>query len=464
MQEPALYSTGDMSADNPFLPTPSLNKRSRLPVFLSWIIILGMASAIVYANIRSMAAADYQNLLNAERERMVGMIVVQMKSVQKDASGSALIGDRMEQLISQIEEEARTAEDRIRIAILAGEAFGADAALTRLSRIDNTASASEVEDDVRSIQTIYEKGTDALPATDKEDLVRRHGYLGRLALAHDVPADREPRRTVQAEALQFTVRITLLIVGLVALSGLSLLLFGAGLVWFIRGKARLAYVRGTAGGAFVEAFALYLVLFAVLSLLFRFLGSHSVQWTWTALLILPIVWVWVGLRGVPAEQRLQAFGWYRGRGFLREAGAGIAGYIAGLVVIAFGFLLTYVLVRYTGVTAGSPIIRELDGGPWHMVGLYALACVFAPVMEETMFRGALFHHLRQRWGWAPSAFLVSVLFAALHPQGWVAVPALVSIAMVLAALREWRGSLIAPMAAHAFSNFLVLTAALVLLK
>jgi len=52
----------------------------------------------------------------------------------------------------------------------------------------------------------------------------------------------------------------------------------------------------------------------------------------------------------------------------------------------------------------------------------------------------------------------------VHPQGWIAVPALSAIAMVLAALREWRGSLIAPMAAHALSNFIVLTLALLLLR
>jgi membrane protease YdiL (CAAX protease family) len=99
-----------------------------------------------------------------------------------------------------------------------------------------------------------------------------------------------------------------------------------------------------------------------------------------------------------------------------------------------------------------------------LMGLYALSCVFAPFMEETMFRGLLFHHLRRRWSWAVSAVLVSAIFALLHPQGWVAVPALGAIAMVLAALREWRGSLVAPMAAHAFSNFLVLTLALLFLR
>jgi membrane protease YdiL (CAAX protease family) len=85
-------------------------------------------------------------------------------------------------------------------------------------------------------------------------------------------------------------------------------------------------------------------------------------------------------------------------------------------------------------------------------------------MEETMFRGALFHHLRRRWGWLGSASVVAVIFAIIHPYGWVAVPALGSTALVLAALREWRGSIIAPMVAHACHNFIATTALLLLLR
>src|SRR4029450_3657123 len=108
----------------------------------------------------------------------------------------------------------------------------------------------------------------------------------------------------------------------------------------------------------------------------------------------------------------------------REMAAGLGGYLAGMGVIVCGVLVTAILASYNHVRAASPIVQALHGGPWRLVGLYALACVFAPVMEETMFRGALFHHLRQRWGWAPSAIIVSTIFAMLHPQGWVAIPAL----------------------------------------
>ena len=75
-------------------------------------------------------------------------------------------------------------------------------------------------------------------------------------------------------------------------------------------------------------------------------------------------------------------------------------------------------------------------------------------------RIAQLNHLRRRWNWLISASVVALLFAAIHPQGWTLIPALGSIAIVLAALREWRGSIWAPIAAHATNNFIVLSLAL----
>jgi membrane protease YdiL (CAAX protease family) len=50
-----------------------------------------------------------------------------------------------------------------------------------------------------------------------------------------------------------------------------------------------------------------------------------------------------------------------------------------------------------------------------------------------------------------------VLFAAIHPQGWVGIPVLATIALVLATLREWRGSIVAPVVAHACVNGVTVT-------
>jgi len=453
-----------MSTEITSVPVLPQRPLSRAPIVLSWVLIVALLGIVVYGNARPGKGAPYDRFVSDQRARMFGMLVVQLKSLQK-VNASAPIQERLDGLIRQMDEESVTPEDKIRAAILTGESRDTNAGLARLSSISGIENHPDAADDIRSIRTIYQDGADALPPVSKDRLIRRHGYVGRLVLAHGIPPDREPQKTLQAEALWYVLRLSVLGFGLVILMVLSLGLFIGGCVWFSRGKIGRAYSAGaSSGGTFLEGFALYLILFLGLGLLLRYLGPLSLQWTWMALLILPAVYMWISLRGTTVEQLRQALGWHRGRGFLREVGAGLAGYVAGLVVIAIGCLVTVFLIRFSGVHAASPIVQELNGGPWHLLGLYAIACVFAPVMEETMFRGVLFHHMRQRWGWAASAVVVSFIFAMLHPQGWVAVPALGAIAVVLAALREWRGSLIAPVAAHACNNFAVLTLALIFLK
>jgi membrane protease YdiL (CAAX protease family) len=139
---------------------------------------------------------------------------------------------------------------------------------------------------------------------------------------------------------------------------------------------------------------------------------------------------------------------------LREVGVGLYGYLAGLPLLVGGGLVTWALMKYTGTTATHPIANEPVDTAWQVAQLFLLASVGAPLVEETMFRGALFGHLRARVGWWVSAPVVSLVFAAIHPQGWVAIPVLGSIALILAALREYRGSLIASVTAHALNNAL----------
>ena len=80
-----------------------------------------------------------------------------------------------------------------------------------------------------------------------------------------------------------------------------------------------------------------------------------------------------------------------------------------------------------------------------------------------MFRGMLFGHMRERFGWWTSALVVAILFAIVHPQGIVGVPVISALALVFAGIREWRGSIIGCMAAHALHNGLTLVAAVYLL-
>ncbi len=57
---------------------------------------------------------------------------------------------------------------------------------------------------------------------------------------------------------------------------------------------------------------------------------------------------------------------------------------------------------------------------------------------------------------AVSAGFNALIFAIIHPQGLIAVPALAAIGFNFSLVREWRDSLIASMTMHAAHNSIVL--------
>ena len=452
----------------PDLPivVPSPISRRPLATILCWALILTLVGAVIYRNARAQPPGDVQRLMDDQRARLVGLLAVQVKALGAGKNNPLALQTKesQDQLVRDMQREARTPEDDVRTAILIGELQGKEAALSALGKVRAGGSAALAED-VAVLQTLYEDGPGTLDAAARDRLTQRHGDMGSIALAYGVAPDMEPRKSLQAAALALTVRLAILAVIFCFVALGSLALFALACVWALRGKIRPAYEPDPAvGSVFLEAFTIYLILFLLLSLVLRLAGVNNIQWTWLAVLILPVMYAWVVSRGVSKGQWRRALGWHAGRGVLQEIAAGIGGYVAGMGVIVMGSLVTYLLIRFTGARVSSPVVQELRGDAWHILGVYAVACIFAPVMEETMFRGALFHHLRQRWRWLISAPMVALVFAALHPQGWVAVPALGAIAVVLAGLREWRGSLIAPVAAHACNNFVVLTVTLLMLR
>jgi membrane protease YdiL (CAAX protease family) len=137
--------------------------------------------------------------------------------------------------------------------------------------------------------------------------------------------------------------------------------------------------------------------------------------------------------------------------------SGLAGYVAGLPLMGVAMIVTLILTKFGGKVPSHPLVNEISTDFWSVVKLYLLASVWAPITEEILFRGALFHHLRRRHRWIVSGLIVSFIFAAIHPQGYLGIPMLMTIALILAGLREWRGSIIAPMVGHALNNFVATT-------
>jgi membrane protease YdiL (CAAX protease family) len=137
-------------------------------------------------------------------------------------------------------------------------------------------------------------------------------------------------------------------------------------------------------------------------------------------------------------------------------------YLASLIVL-FGVLLVYsAALQQMNIEMSQgthPIVPILvsSGDQETRRMIFILAVVIAPFVEEIMFRGAFYSWLRSHlpaWG---AIIISSVVFAAVHPQGAVGVVPLTVIGCLLAFLREWRGTLLAPMLAHACVNAGTLT-------
>jgi membrane protease YdiL (CAAX protease family) len=85
------------------------------------------------------------------------------------------------------------------------------------------------------------------------------------------------------------------------------------------------------------------------------------------------------------------------------------------------------------------------------LALFIAACVFAPIVEETIFRGILMQRWARRWGTPTGVIASSLLFAMLH-QEWLGkfVFGVAMCALYLRTRRLW-----VPIAAHALNNALL---------
>jgi membrane protease YdiL (CAAX protease family) len=211
--------------------------------------------------------------------------------------------------------------------------------------------------------------------------------------------------------------------------------------------------------------AIFLVGLIGVSMLSAWIASrYDIDATRYVIWLLPLVLLWPRLRGMDWRDLRMAMGWHRGRGVIIESLCGVTGHIAGLPLLAVGVVCVMLLSTFGYEAAHHPLVDELLGASWSdVVALYILACVWAPLVEESLFRGAFYHHLRRPIGAVLSAGVTGFVFAVIHPQGIIAVAALMSLGFTFAMLREWRGSLVAPIAAHAFNNYAAVTLMLLLL-
>ena len=471
--------------------TPGQKAGSAVGAWLAWIVILG-------ASIGMMVLPGTSESATAEEG------AEELSLVMSGIQGRYIIGVDSFMPNPMLYQQARSELDRGSVAqrqrfvVLAGELEGPDEAQTRLEVLNSEIALVEAEDasfeltdEQRDVQHVlgmlYGSGGDptALSASDRIVLRDELGWFGDLAL---VPAPSPERDAVLAPAK----RTVAIVVGMVGGLGFAGFLGFIGLIVV----AVLMYM-GRIGRAmrtdqprhtvYAETFAVWLLLFLALQLGF---GGLVASWPGAvhaaglaAFFLSLLALVWPVLRGIPWPQVREDIGLTRGRGLPAEAGVAVAGYAMALPVVALGLLITVILMAIQGTftvgaadPSGAPSFEPM-GGPAHPIilsmtegglGTYlfvvALGSLAAPIVEETFFRGVLYAHLRNGtrglgvWGSVLlSVALSSFIFAAIHPQGWVAIPALASLAACFALVREWRGTIVPCMIMHGLSNFIVLT-------
>lgn len=142
---------------------------------------------------------------------------------------------------------------------------------------------------------------------------------------------------------------------------------------------------------------------------------------------------------------------------------GAAGF--GVLIGLCAGIATFGLLDGDNSQPKNPVVDLLGGGSTLVLLIFAgMAVVWAPLAEESFFRGALYRHLRSRVGMGLAAIASAITFGVMHGYDFVLLVGVITLGFNFALMREWRGSLIAPMTAHALHNGTLMVIMLTLLR
>jgi membrane protease YdiL (CAAX protease family) len=372
---------------------------------------------------------------------------------------------------------------RLRFAVLASELVGPERALDVLGEIERDRDAGKLESSEAAVEAadrlkrlyegyLHDSTQPSLPEEDQEGVRSRLGWFGELALA---PPGGDPG--ARADALAPARRSAVVILAWVAFGLIGLCVGGFLLLVFLfmaySGWLKGGLTCGTGhGGIYAETFALYLVLYLGMLFALRFvpLPAHSLWASGLIMFLSLTVLLWPVWRGISWRQVREDIGLGLYGEPLGQVLSGPACYLAALplVLVGLGVMLALMYAQKQ-LGLGDPLEKggpshpigglAMTRDPWVWVQLFLVACVAAPVVEEIMFRGVLYRHLREAndgWGGVRSilisALLSSFVFAIIHPQGFLGAPVLMALATAFALAREWRQSLLPSMIAHGINN------------
>ena len=396
----------------------------------------------------------------------------------------------------EVEGQLYSYEDRVRIIMLAGEFEGDDTALERIHLLQDELESKaqdplhpQASDDLilaelNALETIYTQGIDALQESQRKQLAARYGLLGKVALTHGLD-NSDPKREPLINGIGLILfAVIVMILGVIFFPLVGFVLLIIGIVKYSSGNLKLRNHVPTKGGSvFLETYALFVGSFLVLSIGSFYVSNSSrpelAQFSLLAQWIILFTVFWGVIRGMRFTEWRKAIGWHAGEGVFKEIGCGILAYIASLPLYIVGIVITAILLYTSEIIklnanggvpeipepVTNPIFEMIANSNWiAILMLFVLATTWAPIVEEAIFRGALFRHLRGYMHWVFAAFLSAFLFAFMHDYGPMMVAPLIALGFMFAFMREWRGSLIASMTAHFLHNFTLMSFMIILVQ
>lgn len=380
----------------------------------------------------------------------------------------------MNQIAAQVEQAAHTPLDKVRGAMVLAELGEPEDGLRLLDRISDKDIQSEtLAGDIDLVRAMLVDGPESLAAADGDRLVQHHGWFARLAMSRGKGAnDPERRQLLAGGGLVLGVAglvLTLLIVGVLGGLGCSI----TAIVMAMQGKLTRWFTPPSPGGSVylemvVVLIACFLGMKLLVPLVLHLAGvtegntqiTVSLGFQWSLVLVL----FWPLLRGVDVSRWRGDLGLHAGRGVFREVGAGLFMYLAGLPLlgVAVGLSVVMMLLKQVvsqamfGEDAAPPHNPLLDlitsATPGQLALFASLAVIWAPLVEETVFRGALYRHVRSRVGIAAGVVVSALVFGLMHGYEILMLGPVISLGVVFALMREWRSSLIPSIVAHAMHN------------
>ncbi|MBY0113023.1 MAG: CPBP family intramembrane metalloprotease [Phycisphaerales bacterium] len=441
----------------------------------------------------SKAAAATSNLDPSDPFIMSAKVVTKLAydlGAPDDATRRMLIA----QTKSPYEDRKPDATEQVRRAIVAAEIMGdkggaeaeraffametefADRA-DREARVLEPEEKKEIEEisaDIATLRAVY--AGQPIDDASRDRLVARHGWFAKVAMTYGKPKS-DP---VRADLLGGGLVLFSLLIGIIflmlggVLAGFAC--FVVAIVLFATGRMRPRFVKPAPGGSFGwELLAGFTFTFLAFKLIMWMVvlvtagsGGTPPAWLPTAALLgqwavalavfTPMVF------GVGFGEWSRLTGWIAPRGLFRELGAGLFGYLAGLPLVIGALLVSLVLDRiYLGITGQGPRdqsnpILELASrsDAFTLVLLFTLATVWAPLVEETVFRGGMYRALRTRLHAILAGLVSAVCFGIMHGYPLLLLGPVMAIGLTFALMREWRGSIIGPVFGHFLNNATVL--------